>query len=100
MQAMFGSLGNNNALGNSISDLASAIEHVANSPEVAAHRFDAVNEAVEMAQYFNVMGTQVHQFRTQADAEVAAAVDIINPELEDMAELNAKNNHNPIPATP
>src|SRR3546814_911152 len=90
MQAMFGSLGNNNALGNSISDLASAIENVANSPEVAAHRFDAVNEAVEMAQYFNDMGTQVQQFRTQADAEIGAAVDIINSELEVIAELNAQ----------
>src|SRR3546814_4669047 len=93
MQAMFGSLGNNNALGNSISDLASAIENVANSPEVAAHRFDAVNEAVEMAQYFNDMGTQVQQFRTQADAEIGAAVDIINSELEVIAELNRSAEH-------
>src|SRR3546814_4042231 len=90
MQAMFGSLGNNNALGNSISDLASAIENVANSPEVAEHRFDAVNEAVEMAPYFNDMGTQVQQFRTQADAEIGAAVDIINSELVGGAELNGQ----------
>ena len=90
MQAMFGSLGNNNALGNSITDLASAIENVANSPEVAAHRFDAVNEAVQMAQYFNDMGTQVQQFRSQADAEIDAAVDTINQELEVIAELNAQ----------
>lgn len=90
MQAMFGSLGNNNALGNTISDLASAIENVANSPEVAAHRFDAVNEAVEMTQYFNDMATQVQQLRSQADAEIAAAVDTINGELEVIAELNAR----------
>jgi len=90
MQAMFGSLGNNNALGNSITDLAVAIENVANSPEVAAHRFDAVNEAVEMAQYFNNMGTNVQDLRTQADAEINAAVDIINAELEIIADLNAQ----------
>lgn len=89
MQAMFGSLGNNNAVGNSISDLAIAIENVANSPEVAAHRFGAVNEAVEMAHYFNDMGAQVQQFRTQADAEVAAAVDDINAEIQVVADLNA-----------
>jgi flagellar hook-associated protein 1 FlgK len=90
MQAMFGSLGNNNALGNSITDLATAIENVANSPEVAAHRFDAVNEAGEMAQYFKNMGTQVQQHRTQADAEIGAAIDVINAELEIVAELNAQ----------
>src|SRR3546814_6858844 len=70
MQAMFGSLGNNNALGNSISDLASAIENVAKSPEVAAHRFDAVNDAVEMAQYFNDMGTQVQQRSEEHTSEL------------------------------
>jgi flagellar hook-associated protein 1 FlgK len=90
MQAMFGSLGNNNALGNSITDLATAIENVANSPEVAAHRFDAVNEAGEMAQYFKNMATQVQQHRTQADAEIGAAIDVINSELEVVAELNSQ----------
>ena len=68
MQTLFGSLGNNNALGNSITDLGVALENVANSPEVAAHRFDAVNEAMEMAQYFNNMGDQVQQMSAQADA--------------------------------
>ena len=100
MQAMFGSLGNNNALGNSISDLASAIENVANSPEVAAHRFEAVNEAVQMAQYFNDMATQVQQYRSQADAEIGAAVDIINRELEVIAELNAQIANNLVQGLP
>jgi flagellar hook-associated protein 1 FlgK len=100
MQAMFGSLGNNNALGNSITDLASAIENVANSPEVAAHRFDAVNEAVEMAQYFNNLGIQVQQLRTQADAEIAAAVDVINTELEVISELNAQIANNLVKGLP
>ena len=100
MQAMFGSLGNNNALGNSITDLASAIENVANSPEVAAHRFDAVSEAAEMAQYFNKMGAQIQQLRTQADAEIDDALDVINAELEVIAELNAQIANNLVKGMP
>jgi len=100
MQAMFGSLGNNNALGNSITDLATAVENVANSPEVAAHRFDAVNEAVEMAQYFKNMGDQVQQLRTQADAEINTAIGIINDELEVISELNAQIANNLIQGLP
>ena len=100
MQALFGSLGNNNALGNSITDLAVAIENVANSPEVAAHRFDAVNEAVEMAQYFNDMGDQVQTLRTQADAEISAAVDIINDELQVIADLNSQIANNLVKGLP
>lgn len=100
MQAMFGSLGNNNALGNTISDLATAIENVANSPEVASHRFDAVNEAVEMAQYFNDMASQVQTLRTQADAEIDAAVDTINSELEVITALNAQIANNLVKGMP
>ncbi len=100
MQTLFGSLGNNNALGNSITDLAVAIENVANSPEVAAHRFDAVNEAVEMAQYFNSMGDQIQQLRTQADGEIAAAVDTINTELQVIADLNAQVANNLVKGQP
>jgi len=83
-----------------MNDLATAIENVANSPEVAAHRFDAVNEAVEMAQYFNDMGTQVQELRTQADAEIADAVGIINAELEVIAELNAQIANNLVKGLP
>src|SRR3546814_20851874 len=82
------------------SDVCSSDLNVANSPEVAAHRCDAVNEAVEMAQYFNDMGTQVQQFRTQADAEIGAAVDIINSELEVIAELNAQIANNLVQGPP
>mgnify|MGYP000521498770 CR=1 FL=1 len=100
MQAMFGSLGNNNALGNSITDLATALENVANSPEVAAHRFDAVNEAVEMAQYYKDMATQVQTLRTQTDAEISTAVETINEELEIIAELNAQIANNLVQGLP
>lgn len=100
MQTLFGSLGNNNALGNSITDLAVAIENVANSPEVAAHRFDAVNEAVEMAQYFNSMGDQIQQLRTQADGEINAAIDSINTELQVIADLNAQIANNLVKGQP
>ncbi len=100
MQTLFGSLGNNNALGNSITDLAVAIENVANSPEVAAHRFDAVNEVVEMAQYFNSMGDQIQQLRTQADGEINAAVDSINTALQVIADLNAQIANNLVKGQP
>ena len=100
MQAMFGSLGNNNALGNSITEVATALENVASSPEVAAHRFEAVNQAVEMAQYFNDMGDQVQQLRTQADAEIAAGVDKVNEELQVISELNAQIANNLVQGLP
>src|SRR3546814_17959908 len=53
-----------------------------------------------MAQYFNDMGTQVQQFRTQADAGIGAAVDIINSELEVIAELNAQIANNLVQGLP
>src|SRR3546814_12772952 len=60
MQAMFGSLGNTNALGNSITDLGSAIEHVDNSPEVAPHRLDPVHDTVEKPTSYHNTTQQAH----------------------------------------
>src|SRR3546814_19152031 len=100
MQAMFGSLGNNNALGNSITDLGSAIENVANSPEVAAHRFDAVNQAGEMTQYCNDMSTQAQHLSTPAAAAIAGAPTALNPNLRGIPELHPQTPHHHPRTTP
>lgn len=89
-QTLFGSVGDNNALGNSISSLATAFEDVAVSPEVSAHQFSAVNQAVTVAQRFNQMEDSIEALRLQADIEINNAVTTINQQLEIIAEINSK----------
>ena len=89
-QTLFGSVGNNNALGNSITSLATAFEDMAVSPEISAHQFSAVNQAVTVAQRFNQMEDTVEAMRLQADIEINNAVTTINQQLEIIAEINSK----------
>ncbi|WP_282607962.1 flagellar hook-associated protein FlgK [Pelagibius sp. Alg239-R121] len=89
-QTLFGSVGNNNALGNSITSLATAFEDMAVSPEISAHQFSAVNQAVSVAQRFNQMEDTVEAMRLQADIEINSAVTTINQQLEIIAEINSK----------
>ena len=93
-QELFGSPGNNNALGNVITDLATALEDVASSPELAANRFTAVAEANQFAIRMRDMADQIQTLRSQADREIAAGVDDINEELANIASLNVEISQN------
>ena len=55
---------------------------------------------MQMAQYFNDMGDQVQTLRTQADAEINAAVNTINTELQAIADLNAQIANNLVKGLP
>jgi flagellar hook-associated protein 1 FlgK len=90
MQTMFGSVGTDNALGNAISNLATAFEDIAVSPEIAAHQFSVVNQALTASQRFNAMEDSVENMRLQADIEINNAVTAVNLQLEIIAEINSK----------
>lgn len=89
-QSLFGSVGDNNALGNALTSLATAFEDVAVSPEISAHQFTAVSQAVSAAQRFNQMQDNIEDMRLQADIEINNAVTLINQQLEVIAEINGK----------
>lgn len=89
-QTLFGSVGDNNALGNALTSLATAFEDVAVSPEISAHQFSAINQAVSVAQRFNQMQKNIEDMRLQADIEINNAVGIINQQLEIIAEINSQ----------
>lgn len=94
MQQLFGNLGDNTSIGATINDLATAMEDVATNPESAAHRINAVNAGVEAARSLNDLATNIQEMRGQADQEIEAAVDLINTQLEIIAELNVKISNN------
>ena len=90
LQNLFGSLGDNSSIGASITRFASAIETVATSPEVAAHRLEAVNEGAAAARQLNESAARIQELRGETNREIAAAVEDINQQLQVIEELNAK----------
>ncbi len=88
IQETYGSVANNNSLSTSITNLATAIENAANTPEITATLSTAVSEAVALANHINSTADEVQALRSQADTEIEAAVDLVNTHLTAIAELN------------
>lgn len=90
IQTLFGSPGNNNALGNFITDLAIELENVANNPDIPAHRFTAVGQAQLVSLELQRMSDEIQSLRLDADQRIAGAVKEINLALVSIAELNSQ----------
>ncbi len=90
LQNLFGTLGDNSSVGAGITRFASALETVASSPEVAAHRLEAVNAGSATARELNQIAERIQDLRGETNREIAAAVDDINQQLQAIEELNAK----------
>ncbi len=86
----FGTLANNASLGAMITDLATAMQSLAASPDSSAHRTQVVTAAMELARQLNDMSQQIQTLRFDADRDIATKIDVINGELETVADLNAK----------
>ena len=86
----FGTLTNNSHLGAMITDLATAMQGLAASPDSSAHRTEVVTAALALAQQLNDMSQQIQTLRFDADREIATKIDVINVELERVADLNSQ----------
>ncbi len=86
----FGTLANNTNIGAMITDLAAAMQALATSPNSSAHRTEVVTAAMVLAQQLNDMSDKIQTLRFDADREIATKIDVINAELETVADLNAK----------
>lgn len=90
MQDLFGSPGSAGSLPARLADLATRIDAVAIDPESPTRRLDMVEAAKAFARDLNAMSDSIQEMRTQADADIAAAVDEVNAQLATIADLNAR----------
>ena len=86
----FGTLANNASLGAMITDLATAMQGLAASPDSSAHRTEVVSAAMELARQLNDMSEQIQTLRFDADRDITTKIEVINSELEIVADLNEK----------
>ncbi|MEE8453732.1 MAG: flagellar hook-associated protein FlgK [Limibaculum sp.] len=86
----FGTLANNASLGAMITDLATAMQGLAASPDSSAHRTEVVTAASALARQLNQMSQQIQTLRFDADRDITAKINVINVELTKVAELNVQ----------
>jgi flagellar hook-associated protein 1 FlgK len=100
IQDMFGTLESNSSIGASITDLAQQFEALAANPESASQMQTVVASAIAAAQELNSMSKDIQQLRFDADKEIAAAVDILNTQLEQIDGLNEEIARNKVMGVP
>lgn len=100
VQDMFGTLESNSSIGASITNLAKEFEALAANPESASQMQTVVASAVAAAQELNSMSKDIQQLRFEADKEIAAAVDVVNAQLEQIDGLNEEIARNQVMGLP
>jgi len=86
----FGTLSNNANLGAMITDLATAMQNLAASPDSSAQRTEVVTAALALVRQLNDMSVEIQTLRFDADRDIDVKIDVINTELEKIADLNAQ----------
>lgn len=90
IQSLFGSPENNRTIPNGISELMTAFEQLAVTPEFAGNAVEVVNAARQLGQLFNELAATTQDLRLDADAEIERLVGIVDDKLGSIAELNAQ----------
>jgi flagellar hook-associated protein 1 len=88
MQDMFGSPDSDSSLAAMMSDYATSVTALTTNPESVSLRLDVVTNAQRTAQNLNSMSADTQQLRQEADAQIAASVDIVNDQLATIDKLN------------
>jgi flagellar hook-associated protein 1 FlgK len=87
-QDIFGSLTSSSSLTAGLSDLSSAFQALATSPEDASRQQAVITAAVALAQRFNDASRDLQKMRTDADQEITTALNTVNTKLAEIADLN------------
>ncbi|MDH3474923.1 MAG: flagellar hook-associated protein FlgK [Rhodospirillales bacterium] len=89
-QNLFGTLADNSSLSHGITDLGSALEALATSPESAVARSDVVDTAWRLAEQLNRTTDQLQQMRAEVDREIGRVVGEITSLLSDIDAFNTQ----------
>src|SRR5918999_5778825 len=89
-ESLFGTLADNSSLAHVVTDLGTAFEAFATSPENAAAGAAAVDAARFLAARLNLVTTELQKIRLEADQEISRSVEEINTALAEIHDLNRR----------
>ena len=89
-QSLFGTLDSNSSVGHTLSEMGSAFDALAATPDSPAARSSAVQAALGATGQLNNLTDNLQQMRAEADREIGRTVDRINQLLTDISTLNQK----------
>ena len=88
IQLGFGTTASDSTLSADLARLSTTIEALSNLPEDPALRFDVVDVANSLATNIRDLTASIQQLRGDADAQIKDAIDVINRQIEVVADIN------------
>ena len=90
LQSLFGDIAANSSVSHLIESFSTSLDSIAADSASSTQHWGVVQAADNMVSSFNQMTTQIQDLRRQADDELETAVEEINTELANIADLNNK----------
>ena len=87
-QNMFGAPGNNLSVADDLARFNNSLEALANNPENAGIRLNAINAAKRLAENVRDLADSAQSIRREADQQIDAAVDRMNQRILSIDEFN------------
>ena len=88
-QDMFGTPDDNSSIAGMLNDLRVELEQLAIDPGQAVNQYSTVTSAIEVADEFNELSTEIQRMREEVNREILASVETINTKLYDIQKLNS-----------
>ena len=89
IQGGFGTTSSDSTLSADLARLSTTVEALSILPEDAALRFDLVDVASTLARNIRDLAASVQDLRSDADFQIKDAIDVINRQIEVVADINA-----------
>jgi flagellar hook-associated protein 1 FlgK len=90
LETLFGAPGSNSSLSASLDRFGQAVQAIAAAPEDPTLRSQVVAQGVSLSLQISQAAASVQQLRQQADADISAAIEIVNTELGTIQKLNVE----------
>lgn len=89
-QDLFGTLANNTSYAHTLTELGTAFEALAASPESPVARLDVIDMARRLAKQLSESTTTLQRMRQEADKKIATSLDRVNTILSEISSLNGQ----------
>lgn len=93
IQSLFGQVNDGSSLGDVFNKFSAALQTLSTSPDDAVAQQGAVAAGQSLAQKLNSISAGIQQIRASADGQIAADVQTVNTQLQNIAQYNAAITH-------
>lgn len=93
MQDLFGAPGADSSISATLTDLSTALDALAATPEGTTERSNVINAAVDLARQLDSMSAEIQAMRGDVERQINGTIDQINAELQGITDLNDEIRH-------